>query len=391
MDFSFIRLLTDFEQAKRNENSPIVSLIYSGIIQQLPNETFTQITAISGGISLLGSLVAELTDSCGNVVKDLDGNFYYEAFTDQNGDNQIVFEFGMVGTDFYTLPLHLKLTDLGNETTYYSNPFLVTALDANKTTRFDYTDNGLLYGIDYQTAPYIQSVRLSCCYDHTPVNDTNFKQYVNTRGFQTNYRNSVTFLRKHLIEYLDNFVNDRLAVLFNHSIIFVNGERVSVSDFKAEERKGDTNYFSGEFTINKLGDIFLWDFQLFEPLEAVFFSTFQNGGLYTPDFASGFNFTEVNFNRDISIAVGAKASLYKGAELIEEVPIEGGLSNQIALLFSVFSNPLEIGEYRFVIPQNVIFSGSIFFKGFQNNDFTFTIAEGEYDATEYDNNDYLTA
>lgn len=390
MDFSFIRLLTDFEQAKRNENSPIASLIYSGLIQQLPNETFTQITAISGGISLLGSLVAELTDSCGNVVKDLEGNFYYEAFTDQNGDTQIVFEFGMVGTDFYTLPLHLKLTDLGNGTTYYSNPFLVTALDANKTTRFDYTDNGLLYGIDYQTAPYIQSVRLSCCYDHTPVNNTNFKQYVNSRGFQTNYRNSVTFLRKHLIEYLDNFVNDRLAVLFNHSIIFVNGERVTVSDFKADERKGDTNYFSGEFTINKLGDIFLWDFQLFEPLEFVSSSTFQNGGIYTTSVSAGFAFTEMSFNKPVNVAVGAKAFLYKDGSLFDEGEIYESLGSINFTFVNLESSP-ENGTYLLVIPPNVIFNGVVFFKGFQGNDFTFTIADGEYSASDYDNNDYLTA
>lgn len=391
MDFSFIRLLTDFEQAKRNENSPISSLIYSGLIQQLPDETFTQITAISGGFSLLGSLVAELTDSCGIVVKDLDGNFFYEAFADQNGDTQIAFEFGMVGTDFYTLPLHLKLTDLGNGTTYYSNQFLITALDANKTTRFDYTDNGLLYGIDYQTAPYIQSVRLSCCYDHTPVNDTNFKQYVNTRGFQTNYRNSVTFLRKHLIEYLDNFVNDRLSVLFNHSIIFVNGERASVSDFKVDERKGDTNYFSGEFTINKLGDIFLWDFQIFEPLLLVQNDPVENGGVYSPSDALNFYIFQLGFNRNIEVAIGAKARLYKDNVLVETQDLTFSFFSVCNYFFDYFSTSPEVGNYRIEIDQNQVFSGNLFWKGFQGNDFTFTVAEGEYDATEYDNNDYLTA
>ena len=143
-------------------------------------------------------MIAELVDNCGNVIKDLDGLFYYDSFTDQNGDDQIKFEFGMIGEDYYSLPLHLKLTDLGNGATLYSNPFLITSMDANKTSRFDYTNNGSIYNIDYATAQIIQSIRLSFCYEHTPVNKMEFKQYTTSNGYQINYRNSTTFLRKNL-------------------------------------------------------------------------------------------------------------------------------------------------------------------------------------------------
>lgn len=386
MDYSFIRLLPDFEQAKRNENSPISSIIYSGLIQQLPNETFTQITSIEGGVSLLGSLIAELVDNCGNVVKDLDGLFYYDSFTDQNGDEQIKFEFGMIGEDFYSLPLHLKLTDLGNGSTLYSNPFLVTAMDSNKTSRFDYTNNGSIYNIDYATAQIIQSVRLSCCYEHTPVNKMEFKQYTTSNGYQINYRNSTTFLRKNLIEYVDNFLNDRLNVLFAHEIIFFNGERVTVSEFQVDERKGDSNYFTGNFTTNKQGDIFIWSFQVFEPLQVVSY-TIDNGGIYSNNNLPT-PITEMFFNKNVSVANGKIAQIYQNNTLIDTATIEQGLDNSVVMTFDSFNDPYAVGQYRLLIGDDAIHSGIIYFEGYKNNQFTFTISDAEFDSDDF-NSDFL--
>lgn len=386
MDYSFIRLLPDFEQAKRNENSLISSIIYSGLIQQLPNETFTQITSIEGGVSLLGSLIAELVDNCGNVVKDLDGLFYYDSFTDQNGDEQIKFEFGMIGDDFYSLPLHLKLTDLGNGSTLYSNPFLVSAMDSNKTSRFDYTNNGSIYNIDYATAQIIQSVRLSCCYEHTPVNKMEFKQYTTSNGFQINYRNSTTFLRKNMIEYVDNFVNDRLNVLFAHEIVFFNGERVTVSDFQVDERKGDSNYFTGNFTTNKQGDIFIWSFQVFEPLQVVSY-TIENGGIYSNNNLPT-PITEMFFNKNISVANGKIAQIYQNNTLIDTATIDQGLDNSVVMQFDSFNDPYAVGQYRLLIGDDAIHSGIIYFEGYKNNEFTFTISDAEFDSDDF-NSDFL--
>jgi hypothetical protein len=219
-DFSFLRLTTSFSEAKRGENSPVASLPYTGFIQLLPNETFAQKTNLKNGISLLGALVAELVDSCENVVLNLEGLFYYDQFTDQNGNEQIDFEFGMIGQDFYTMPLYLRLTDLGNGTKYYSNAFLVTHYEAEKSVRFDYTHSELFYGIDYATKPLIQSIRLAGVYDHSPANKLDFKQYTTFSGSQTNYRQTVSFLRKYIIEAFGNFENDRLAVLFSHPIVY---------------------------------------------------------------------------------------------------------------------------------------------------------------------------
>ena len=386
MDYSFIRLLPNFEQAKRNENSLISSIIYSGLIQQLPNETFTQITSIEGGVSLLGSLIAELVDNCGNVVKDLDGLFYYDSFTDQNGDEQIKFEFGMIGDDFYSLPLHLKLTDLGNGSTLYSNPFLVTAIDSNKTSRFDYTNNGSIYNIDYATAQIIQSVRLSCCYEHTPVNKMEFKQYTTSNGFQINYRNSTTFLRKNLIEYVDNFVNDRLNVLFAHEIVFFNGERVTVSDFQVDERKGDSNYFTGNFTTNKQGDIFIWSFQVFEPLQVVSY-TIENGGIYSNNNLPT-PITEMFFNKNISVANNKIAKIYQNNTLVDTATIDQGLDNSVVMQFDSFNDPYAVGQYRLLIGDDAIHSGIIYFEGYKNNEFTFTISDAEFDSDDF-NSDFL--
>lgn len=388
MDYSFIRLLPDFEQAKRNENSPISTLLYTGMVQMLPNETFTQITSVNGGISLLGSLVAELTDSCGNIVLDLTGYFYYEPFTDQNGDEQIKFEFGMIGQDFYTLPLYLKLTDLGNNVSYYSNPFIVTHLDSYKSSRFDYTNNGTIYNIDYPTAQVIQSIRIANCYEHTPVNKQEFKQYTQANGGLISYRNTTTFMRKNILEYCDNFTNDRLCALFSHSIVYLNGERVTVTDYKTDDRKGDTNFFSADYTTSKTGEMFLWDFQLFEPLRMTAYDI-TNGGIYSNTYLPT-PIQEMFFNRNISIDTTKKASIYLGNTLIDESTLDVSANpNSVMLFFNSFNSPYANGTYRLVFPNDAVRSGIIYFDGYKDNEFTFTIQNADYDGTDYDNTEYI--
>jgi hypothetical protein len=387
-DFSFLRLTNSFSEAKRGENFPVASLPYTGFIQLLPNETFAQKTNLKNGISLLGALVAELVDSCENVVLDLDGLFYYDSFTDQNGNEQIDFEFGMIGQDFYTMPLYLRLTDLGNGTRYYSNAFLVTHYEAEKSARFDYTHSELFYGIDYATKPLIQSIRLAGVYDHSPSNKLDFKQYTTFSGTQTNYRQTVSFLRKYIIEAFGNFENDRLAVLFSHPIVYIDGERVTVSDFKNNDRLGDTNWFTGEFVANKTGEMYLWDYQIFIGLEAVEFVLPKgwNGSEGQANvITSGGNF-KIIFNKPI-------------VQLNQIVPeiFKNGVSIGTANFLSANGNDLDIdyvaitdnttGEYTIQLPDELVKSGIDVWTN--PTPWTFTVSASEFDATEFDNSEFL--
>jgi hypothetical protein len=213
-----------------------------------------------------------------------------------------------------------------------------------------------------------------------------FKQYTTSNGYQINYRNSTTFLRKNLIEYVDNFVNDRLNVLFAHEIIFFNGERVTVSEFQVDERKGDSNYFTGNFTTNKQGDIFIWSFQIFQPLQVVSY-TIDNGGIYSNNNLPT-PITEMVFNKNVSVEPNKKAYIYQNNTLIDTADIEQGLDNSVVMPFLSFNDPYAVGLYRLLIGSDAIHSGIIYFDGYKNNEFTFSISDAEFDSDDF-NSDFL--
>ena len=266
-DFSFIKLYkNDFASALNADSPAISTLKYKGFITQRPDETFLQITNTADGIAFVGAITVELVDSCNNLVLNIDDNFFYTTVTDSNGNRQMIFEFGYIGTDYWTKPLHLKITDNTNLNVWYSNSFLVTYYLTNVSSRFDYSNQTKIFGISYDLAPFYQSIRISNCYDNNSVNTKELKQYVTSQGLKVNYRNIVTFLRSYLIESLDYFVNDRLEVLFSHAIVYLNNERVVVNDYKVDERKGDTNFMGGEFVINKQNQKFTYSNQLFPDL-----------------------------------------------------------------------------------------------------------------------------
>ena len=376
-DFSFIRLSTDFNTAKRGDNPNIASLCYNGLIVQQPNETFLQISNSSTNINFVGGIQVDLIDCNGLVVQNIDGQFFYEGFIDSNGIYQIVFEFGNIGVDYWTKPLYLKITDLVNDNVFYSNSFLVTYYKTDLTTKFKYTNPTKIHGISYDLSPYIQSVRFANCYDNKPVNKRDLKQYETSQGLQVNYRTITTFLRQYNLDFVDYFVNDRLEVLFSHSIVYANNERVVVSDYSVEDRLGLTNVMRGEFTINQQGQTIVDAYQLYEGLELVSLLPL-NGGTYTVDSLP--TIFELNFNKDI--AFSGSIQLYKD-----------GVLQSTTFGYNVTDNVLEIttpytftnGVYSIVIVSNTITSGADAFNGFAYNEWVFTVADGDFDSTEFSN------
>jgi len=382
VDYSFIKLYkNDFNSAKLADDTPIVKLPYKGFIVQKPNEYFLQITNSDSDVSFVGAIQVDLINGCGTVKRNINTNFYYEGYVDSNGINQIAFAFGFVGVDFHSEPLYLKITDLTNDNIWYSNNFLVTDSKTSISTRFDYTNKGKIYGISYDLAPYIQSVRLSDCYDQTPANKRDLKQYVNADGKQVNYRSITTFLRKYLINAIDYFVNDRLEVLFSHAIIYVNGQRSVISDFSIDERKGDANYFNGEFTVNPQGAFLETDYQIYEYLKIVN-ATPINNGIYTvaslPDLT-------IEFNKPINVTTDFSIKLYKDGALQSITPFTYNVSVNILELFPTYT--FVNGSYYFTIEADKVYSNGERL-GFTRIDFEVT--DGEFDGTEFDNTEFLT-
>jgi len=382
-DFSFIRLYkNDFTSAKIADDTPIQTLPYGGFIVQKPNETFLQISTGSESISFVGGIQVDLIDCNGLIVKNIDSNFFYEGFVDSSGVSQIAFEFGLIGIDYWTKNLYLKITDLVNDNIWYSNGFLITYYKTDLSTRFDYFNQTKIYNISYDLAPYIQSVRVAQCYDQTPVNKRDLKQYVNANGLQTNYRTITTFLRKYLLNAVDYFLNDRFEVLFSHQQVYVNNERAVISDFKVDERKGDTNWFNGEFTVNKQGQQLVSNYQLFEYLECIS-KTPLHLGTYT---VAGLPDISLTFNKDIEITADFEIKIYKGGVLQSITPTTTDITGN--LLDITPSYTFTDGDYSIVIAPNLVYSGSEYWSGFGANEWTFTVDDGEFDNTEF-NNEFL--
>lgn len=383
-DFSFIKLYkNDFASAQRSDNTNIVTMPYAGFIQQKTNETFCQKSNSETDIEFVGGIKVELIDGCGNVQKDITDNFYYFNYESENGTEQIDFEFGNINEDFGTLALFLKITDLDNGNIWYSNAFCVTDYRSEFSSVFHYTNDKTIFGIDYTTSKRLQIVRIGECYDHTPVNQNNLKQYTTSNGNQVNYNRIVTFLRQYQLNNIDIFCNDRLDALFSHSHIYIDFQRVVVSDYKVEERKGDTNWFDGSFIVNKQNEVLNYEYQLFEGLEVVEQSPINNSTF------SGFNFLfSLTFNKNISLLEGLVIKLFKDGIFVSNASTISVTDN--VLNFDDFTTTFENGNYSIVVPSGFIYNGNEFFNGYALNEWTFTIADGEFDNTEFDNTEFLT-
>jgi len=389
VDYSFIRLTkNDFEVAKKGENPNVATLIYDGFIMQLPNETFTQRSNNDDGIAFAGGISVDLIDKCGNLVQNIDSNFYYTSFVDDNGVNQIEFEFGMIGQNYFTMPLYLRITDQINGNIYYSNGFLVTDYYKDLSTRFDYKN---------ANDTIVKSIRIANCFHDTSPNKLDLKSYTTTKGFQTSYRQIPTYLQKYTIDTLDFFANNRLVDLFSHSVIYVNGMRCSVSDYKTEDRKGETNVMSAEFTINPQNETYDWSYQVYEGLEVVstypvIGSTITANDIYV--MGTSPQDVAVFFNKFGTLRNGAIAKLYRNSFLLETITTPSNYQlndDKLFFDFAYFNPPLitdiENGNYEIKITNTDITSG---IENPSVISWNFTIADGQYSNTDYDNSQYLT-
>jgi len=364
IDKSFIKLyLNDFVKAKSSANPNVATLLYDGFIVQLPNETFVQETNSDVDIAFAGGIQIDLINSCEKIIKNIDDNFYYTSFIDDKGISQIRFEFGLINDNFYTTPLYLKITDLINGNIYYSNSFLVTDYYAKTTTRVDYFNNGDVVK---------KSIRLNNCYYHTPQNKLDLKSYTTTQGFQTTYQNTPTYLQKYLIDQLDFLVNDSVTDMLCKEIVYINNVRSTISEYKADERIGTTNFLSAEFLVNPLNQLKNWNLQIL-PTFALVSSIPINTSISTT-FNGLVSFT---FNKNVTTTTSVK--LYNGTTLVA-TEIGTITNNVIDVDFSAYT--FVNGNYTLIIDLVTSNSEST------NVNTTFEIATGQYNSSQY-SNDYL--
>lgn len=146
----FIRLENTFEQAMQYRNSPQMSVYSFKGVQLLPNNPlpYIQRTYGTGGVEIESPSEVLLYSICGDVLEDFTPYFFViNTFQDPDtGWNQVDWKLQDVAYDAGDQIVYLRIRQ-GVNNFIYSSPFVITADNAEYTSRWDYKNerNGTMY------------------------------------------------------------------------------------------------------------------------------------------------------------------------------------------------------------------------------------------------------
>lgn len=195
-------------------------------VQLLPfNELpYSQVTNVAGGINL-EDRTAYIVDCDGNET-DISLSFAIDdIFTDVNGDNQIVWSLTNVPFDFGYEFVYLKVVQTIGET-FYSNKFMLTDYESEKTSRLDYK------GFD---SDYYQSTQLLIAFKQA-FNPVEIETYyeVSTRNTVINTVKSQKY-ENWLTGVISNDLLLKLIEVFTYKYTYIDLIRCNL--FEAIEQK----------------------------------------------------------------------------------------------------------------------------------------------------------
>lgn len=389
IDYSFIRLKPTLNDALNIGDSPLSQFIYYNQIHLLPSENYLQISNLDNGISFDGDYKAELVDCEDNLLADITSRFAIYEFIDKNGINQIAFEFAQVGLDFGFQAVLLKLTHTTGSDIYYSNPFILTDEFSYETTRFDYKSYGYLNGISYDKVPFYQSIRLNFWFDNVE-NQTEVSDYYQiSNGNTISNRALYKQLEKYKSEYLNRFVYERANVLLINDVIYCTTTRITNKpQIKNSDRIGYSNLFESSFSCFKnYNDVFEWDYQIAQRLSLIDKSPFN---LYTLSTLP----TEINgtFNKNITKNIGTIELRDKDTDALLAYYTE----DDIAIVDNLFTIDItgvivSNGNYYIKISNDLFYSGLEIFNGIDNNnEWVFSVTNGDFNNADFNNTDFFT-
>ena len=376
-DLSLIRLEPSFEQAKETRpNQDATKGRFDQIVLRL-GQPYMQTTNTPLGIAFGGNYKVLVVNSCDERLHNITSNVAIEEFIDANGINQIRFEF-IPNKDFWAEPVYLKFIHTVSELAWYSNRFLMTDYDVLYTTRIDYKP--------LATDLHFKSIELQCKRQQNDIEGSS-KEYRTFEGIKEVSRLIPTEFEQYLFENIDNFTYRRLNLdVFTAQVVYINGYRMTDKfTVNSKAQKGTTNVFAIDFkpAVN-YKEIYEPGFQVFENLAL---ASKTPSGVYT--LGSLGNFISGVFNKKIILKTGA-VTLYKNNVLfatfteadINVVDDEFGITIT-GLIVANDNYQIKISDGLF---ESEIAEG---YPGISNfTDWTFTVADGEYENTEY-SNEYL--
>ena len=380
LDKSFLRLKTSFADAKF-ELLQDSEFVYRENIVLNPNNIYTQISNSLTSIAFDDSYIVELVDCADNVVLDITDKVFINEFQDHKGIYQITFEIAPIGVDFYGEYLFLKFTHLDSDLKLWSNPVLVT--EQCKTFRLEYKNYNYYQGTSYEIANIYQSIDLVGYIDLPSTKETT-KIYTQLNGDirQSRPIQAIEYLFN--IDFIDSFTFTRLSTALNSELIYINGIRfIKSENVQSDERQGKSNYFTTSFKgqFNETDTLDLG----YQILPAFTYVTLNPLGMFTTvTFPSGVNTDTMNLK--IKSISNVKLWNFTNDAFIGNVPFNSIINNSFNIDLSSFG--LSFGEYYITFDAVSIYNQ--IFNLTDKNIYKFSIQNGHYNNTQYNNLQYFT-
>ncbi len=390
IDYSFLRLKNNFDDAKDLAESPAIDIFYAGQVHLVPNETYLQTTSSETDIVVGSNFQVFFVDQCGNDVREVTDNVFINAFQDARGIWQFSWEF--INTfEHYEQLLYFKFINQDNNDTWWSNGFITTENNRRFTARYDYKSIGERYGVDYSRADFHQSIRLSTYFNDDINESTREKYYQIGQSLEVSGRNNENFKEEYIAHNFNKFALKRLELMLTNDFVYIDNVRTYSNDpIEFEPREGDSNWIENPFIVSKdTNDRFTFQFQIFDGLQPV---SFAPVGLHLP--GTTFTRLEVIWNTNVELQTGT-VSVYEGATLIDSfdedvMSIFQNNRLRIDIAGSVLMNPAN-GDYHVNVTGGLVSALTDVNDAITDDTtWTFSLRQADFDGNDFNNQDFFT-
>jgi hypothetical protein len=239
----FINIFRTQEEAFYFKNSQInTQFIFKGV-QLLPNNSakYIQVTATPEGIDLEDWTVKAI-DLCKGTSTDITQYFFVDSITnDLDGAPQLYWSLTNVPFDFGYRLIYLEITQAVGET-FYSNPFLLTDIESEKTTQFHYKESkeSVYQSVSLQTwfLDEDKKTELTTYYEVSTKNTV-------TQAIKTSY------LHKFRTELMPKSVLIGLTYLLESPVLYVNYIRCSLfAAIDLPEKVAQENFATFDYNLS---------------------------------------------------------------------------------------------------------------------------------------------
>jgi len=390
MDYSFLRLLPTFTEAKQMMLDPKQSTYrYYDCISLHPKETYLQITASKVDIVFNGSYKVSIIDCSEKELKDISENVTIFEFFDKDGVAQIVFEISSINESWYGKPVFLKFENTVGIEKFYSNAFTVTDEYLEETIRLNYKSYGFFQGTDYTNAPYFQSIRVKSEFQNTD-DSTEMATYTQTSGNVLSLNPTIVFSENYSISFINNFTFKALSVALKSDVVYLDYFRVTDRpQLKNGDRLGNSNMTTCDFTVHRDFDDNIDDVNQLTPY-------FQIVDKY-PLFSLNISLSESQkisaiFNKNIISGIG-QLKIFTEAGILVETLTQDDLNfsgNTLKSNGFISDYVSDFGNYYITFTEGLVKSISNENISINNNmEWTFKLSAGDFSADDFSSSDFL--